>query len=280
MKRINAVLFIAGLALFGFLLRQFGLAKLLANVQRIGWHFFAVAALYVAVYALNNQVWRLILGEAKQRFGWFETFRHTVSAFCLNYMTPVVMLGGEAYRAYALTPTISADEATASVILFRFIHTLAHLLTWLAALAPALVLLPHTPGLMTAIAVAGVVIVGLLFLLFAGPSQGAIGKLFAALARVRFLGPVISRQREALDKINHLVVDFYRRRRPPARIFVDFYRPQFPVDSRTAPVGIGKNRQTGSCLVAAPVHVSILDTASFFFTIRLNLLQHPAAPID
>lgn len=216
MKKLEPLLFVIGVALLGILLYHFGIANLVENIQRAGVWILAVVAFYIPIYALNTQVWRLVLGKDRRRFSWAETFNLTVSAFALNYITPLVMLGGEPYRAYALTPRVDASTAVSSVVLFRLLHTLAHLLTWVIALGMAFFLLPLSPWLVAALALTGIVLVGAIVLLFHGPQNGSIGRFLGAMQHARWLGPLgqfLAAKQPALAKMNSMVVDFYRRRR-------------------------------------------------------------------
>jgi len=216
MKKLEVLLFIAGSVLFGILLHQFGFARLVDNIRRAGGWIAVVFALQLPIYALNTQTWRVILGDDRRHFSWFETLGSTVSAFALNYITPVITLGGEPYRAYVLTRRLDARTSVSSVVLFRLLHTLAHLLTWVIALGLAFVLVPRSPSVVASLILTGVVLVGLVALLFSGPQNGLVSRLFGAIQRARFLGPVargVSAKQAAVERVNEIIVDFYRRRR-------------------------------------------------------------------
>ena len=82
------------------------------------------------VYLCNTAAWRTLLdGAIPFRRAYFIS----ISSFAINYVTPLVSLGGEPFRITAASAYVDTPRATASVVAFRVIHTLAQLLFWMMA---------------------------------------------------------------------------------------------------------------------------------------------------
>jgi hypothetical protein len=76
-------------------------------------------------------------------------------------VTPAAGLGGEAYRAAAVAPWLGGQRAVGSVVQYRLLFSLSHMLFVLTALVPAIWLLPGSPAaiglFVVTLAVGGVV---------------------------------------------------------------------------------------------------------------------------
>jgi hypothetical protein len=62
----------------------------------------------------------------------------------MNYATPIFSLGGEPLKVTGATPLLGRKRAVGSVVGFRFLHAISHILVFLSAVIPAAILLPHT----------------------------------------------------------------------------------------------------------------------------------------
>ncbi len=141
-RATNIVFFLVGLGLFAFLVTEFGHDAILANVQRAGWSLAYVVVVWLGIYLLNTAAWSLVLGAQGARIGFGRLFMVTVSGFVINYITPVVALGGEPYKVSALAGTLGAGRSVSAVVLYRMVHLLGHMLLLHTGVLAALVLLP------------------------------------------------------------------------------------------------------------------------------------------
>src|SRR5690349_11542051 len=110
--------------MFSFLVWKFGVGQILANVERAGWSLVYVIIVWLFVYLLNTLAWKISLGKHANRISFMKLFTVTVSGFVLNYITPVVALGGEPYKVKALSDSLDPKESLSAVVLYRMVHLL------------------------------------------------------------------------------------------------------------------------------------------------------------
>jgi uncharacterized protein (TIRG00374 family) len=209
-----------GALLFWLLVRQVGVAELVANAASVGWMFVPVLVLYGGVMLCNAFVWRLTLADEPIRPPFSRLLSLTISGAALNFVTPLVNAGGEPFRSAGIAPWLGARRAAGSVILVRMLNTLALILTWFTALVMALVMLPLHGALMAA-ALGGVVLTALLALLvLSGHQEGVLERILDLLHRIPLVGRAtrrLDRWRGTLADMDRQIADFYRR--SPPRFF-------------------------------------------------------------
>jgi uncharacterized protein (TIRG00374 family) len=101
-KRSKTILLILGLAIFTYLVLDFGIDNIVANVKRTGWWFLPVIAVWIFVYLCNASAWYVILHDHSSNVRFGTVYSLTVTGFAINYVTPFLNLGGEPYRVLAL----------------------------------------------------------------------------------------------------------------------------------------------------------------------------------
>src|SRR6185503_15937352 len=136
----------------------------------------------------------------------------------LNFLTPLVNVGGEPYRVAAVTPWIGTRRAAGSVILHRMLHSLSYVFIWLTALDLAFVLLPspRAAALTTGLALATVVLLGVIVLLLFGHRRGVLERLLNWMGRVPLIRRAAARleqHRGMLAELDRQITDFYHRHR-------------------------------------------------------------------
>jgi hypothetical protein len=142
-RKLQALVFAGALVLFVVLIAHAGVRGLLHNLLSARWAIVPSVIAWGFVYACNTVAWRALLDGAIP-FG--RAYVISISSFAINYVTPLVSLGGEPFRIAAASAWVGAPRATASVVGFRVIHTLGQLIFWMTAIPLAFVLLPRTPA--------------------------------------------------------------------------------------------------------------------------------------
>ena len=69
----------------------------------------------------------------------------TISAYAINYMTPL-SIGGEPYKALKLKNELGTHKATSSVLLYVMMHYVSHFLFWLISIPVFIFVMPEVSG--------------------------------------------------------------------------------------------------------------------------------------
>jgi hypothetical protein len=140
----------------------------------------------------------------------------TVSGFVINYITPVVALGGEPYKVQALAPNLGTPRAISAVILYRMIHQLGHMLLLLTGIVAALIFLSLGAVAFATLATAGVVIALVVILTLSGTEKGIFAVTERFVRRIGFLSFLsrrIERYGHRIAEMDNVVTDVYRNSR-------------------------------------------------------------------
>jgi len=133
-KLTSGILLGLGFGVLLFLLYDFGLNNIVTNIKRISWWFIPIISIYVLVYLQNAWVWYIILDDKEKKIPFYKIFAVTLSGMSINDITPVVNLGGEPYKIYAVKDQIGTHQAVSSVILYTMVHWLSHFFVWITGI--------------------------------------------------------------------------------------------------------------------------------------------------
>jgi uncharacterized protein (TIRG00374 family) len=209
---IPAFFFLLGLGLFVYLVASLGVADILGRIASGGWGILAAFLIWFVIYVLNTAAWRLALGRNGDAVGVVELFMITVSGFVINYVTPVVALGGEPYKAGALSARLGTHAAIPAVVLYRMVHLLGHMTLLLAGILLAFLTVPLGPGLAAGLAVSGVVVAAVIVVTLNGTRRGLFDRIAKAAAKRRFLGflsKTLSNYGDQLSGMDRVITDVY-----------------------------------------------------------------------
>lgn len=219
-RKLQLLLFVVGAAVFAYLLARSGARQLLADAAQTGWMFAPIVLLYGVVCACNAGAWLLIMAGEPTAPSFWRTWAITVSSFSLNFMTPLVNVGGEPFKIAAVAPWIGLRRAAGSALLFQMLHTFGLLLSFLTAALLGLIFLPRTPAIVTTLAVTVVVLTALILLLLTGHRRGGLERTLDLLHRaplVRGLARWLEPKRPTLASLDTQITQFYHA--SPRRFF-------------------------------------------------------------
>jgi Lysylphosphatidylglycerol synthase TM region len=219
-RKLQLLLFGLGAAVFAYLLARIGARQLLADAAQTGWMFAPIVLLYGVVCACNAGAWRLIMAGEPHAPSFWRTWAITVSSFSLNFMTPLVNVGGEPFKIAAVAPWIGLRRAAGSALLFQMLHTFGLLLSFLTAAVLGLAFLPRTPAIVTTLAVTVIVLTALILLLLTGHRRGGLERTLDLLHRtplVRGLARWLEPRRPTLASLDAQITQFYHA--SPRRFF-------------------------------------------------------------
>ena len=159
--------FLFGLAVLAVMVSQLDFQEVMAGLQRAGYWFFAVIALWFFLYLFNTGAWYLIIRSlSAKRVSCWWLYKITVRGFALNYATTGGLMGGEPYRVMSLSPKIGTECASSSVILYAVTHIFSHFWFWLLSVVIYLFTQPlHLPILLLLAAVTAFCLTAIWFFL-------------------------------------------------------------------------------------------------------------------
>ena len=177
-------MFVVGATLVALMVWKTGPGALLAVLRTSAWVVAALIPLWAVVYTLNAIAWRMLTSKGGTPLPLLHALRITVVAFAVNYATPLMSFGGEPLRIVGATPWLGHRRAVGSVVAFRLLHALAHVVGFLAALIPAAILLPHTPLVAAILIGVGAVLVVIVVFLLSRHREGLAMQLLRLLRRL------------------------------------------------------------------------------------------------
>jgi hypothetical protein len=227
-KKYQNGFFIFGLGLLGIMLTQLDYAEVWRGLQHTGYWFFAVLALWMALYVLNTSAWYIIIKAGQKQdatqksynnkpinFWWL--YKVTVSGFALNYATPGGLMGGEPYRIMSIAPKIGTERASSSVILYAMTHIFSHFWFWLVSIVLFFITQPLTTGHLTIVLASTVFCLLGLWFFMVGYQKGLTFRAMRLLSHVPFvkrwaLG-FIERNKTQLDNIDQQISALHKQSR-------------------------------------------------------------------
>ncbi len=133
-NKYRIVFFVLGAIALGFMVYKIGLDTIAHNIRETGWWFIAIIGIWLVVYVLNAWSWQVILRDkSTPHVSFWNILKPTISGYAINYITPVVALGGEPYRILEMRQHVGGRKAASSVVLYSMMHIMSHFLFWLAA---------------------------------------------------------------------------------------------------------------------------------------------------
>ena len=200
--RIGA--FVLGATVLAILIIHSGPAMLWHTLRDSLWVVGPLIALWALVYACNARAWQLLIPRRPARFTFWRAYLLSISSFAMNYATPVFSLGGEPLKVSGATPLLGKHRAVGSVVGFRFLHAISHIIVFLSAVIPAAILLPHTLPIFIILGVSALAFAGAAAFLLSQHRDGIFERGVALLGRLRPLRRLARRLDENRGRLKEL----------------------------------------------------------------------------
>lgn len=211
-NRLKTVLFIAGLVIFIFLINEFGLDNILVNIKKTGWWLLPIIGIWFFVYLLNAAAWRIILKNHRDKVSFGEILSISISGFAINYITPVVNLGGEPYKVFALKEKLGTHNAVSSVVLYSMLHFLSSFVFWIAALLLAFFSIGLTSEMQIIFGIAFILALSGVWFFFTRHKKGIFGSVIKIIPKLPFtkrLAEKLHLKTDSLTIIDDKIIEFY-----------------------------------------------------------------------
>ncbi|HYL56561.1 MAG TPA: lysylphosphatidylglycerol synthase transmembrane domain-containing protein [Gemmatimonadales bacterium] len=214
-RRIQLLAFALGAAVFAYLVARIGVGHLLSDAAQTGWLFLPIFLLYGVVYLCNAWAWWLTMADEPSHPPFWRTYAILAAGFSLNFVTPMVNVGGEPFKIAAVAPWLGLRRAAGSVVIYQILHTLGMLLGFLTAVVLGALLLPHRGPVLASLAVSFAVLSALTLLLLTGHRRGGLERLLDVMHRIPVVDQLARRlepRRATLAQMDEQITDFYHRR--------------------------------------------------------------------
>ena len=213
-RKLRWLVFALGLVVLALLVAHVGVQTIVSDAARVGRFIVLIVLVYLPVYALNALAWRMTMAStgARQRPSYRRTLGLLISGFSLNYLTPVLALGGEPFRIASIAPWLGRRRAVASVASYFLLHALANVLIWLTALFVALAVAPWPTAIRIAVGVLTLGLLGAVAIVFRGLRRGVFEDLLDVGNRIPLVRRLVGRanhRRAALARIDAHMAAFY-----------------------------------------------------------------------
>lgn len=212
-RGLYILFFLAGVAAFSYLIHQLGVSQLLTNIRMAGWSLPYVVLIWLAIYMLNTLAWKLALGAAGNEISFGELFMVTVSGFVMNYITPVVAVGGEPYKVKALASYFGLERSLSAVVLYRMVHLIGHMALLATGIVVAVIGL-HLPSAVNgSLAFTLVGVVTVIIITLVGHRRGIFEPMMVFLGKWQLLRPAaqkLGKYSRHLVEMDSLVTSVYR----------------------------------------------------------------------
>lgn len=204
-SKVNTFLFIGGLLFLTFLVNRFGFENILDNIIKTGWWLIPIIGVWALVYFLNAWAWKLVIKSFKHTVSFKDIFSISLSGFAINYITPIVNLGGEPYKVFMLSNQIGFNSSVSTVILYSMLHFLSSFVFWFFAIILAVNSLPLTIELQTILGIFFLfTIIGLCFF-YSKHKNGIFKSLITLIRKLPF--SKISTEKLQLTESNLKIID-------------------------------------------------------------------------
>ena len=222
--------FLIGVLVLAFMVYKLGIQTIYENLRNTGWWFIPIFGIWIIVYLFDAWSLNIIITdgtEESKKVGLWQLMKLTISAYAINYMTPL-SIGGEPYKALKLKDDLGTHKATSSVLLYVMMHYVSHFFFWLISIPVFIFIMPEVSGVIQ-IVLWAVFLSCVMLILWAYSvfTKGVIKNALSIATRFPFVGRKIRLYRDKnqhhLNEMDLLISDLYTNRKKDffASLFVE-----------------------------------------------------------
>lgn len=221
-KKWKIFFFIFGVLVLGWMVYATGIDKIWQNVQQTGLWFIPVTGVWVIVYLFNSLASYAIIRdkatpkECLPSFG--KVMKVTISGYSINYITPVIAVGGEPYKILELQENLGTRKATSAILCHTMMHVLSHFVFWIISTLLIVFILKPSWGIIVGCAAMFAIFCYVLYLIFVGYRKGLIVKTFRVLGKIPLIKKWARKFSEekihTLQEIDQNIIMLYAKRKP------------------------------------------------------------------
>lgn len=215
-RKVKTIFFVLGLIIFVLLISEFGLENILTNIQKTGWWLVPIIGVWLFVYLLNALAWRFVLKPQKEKISFAEIFTISLSGFAINYITPVINLGGEPYKVLVLKEKLGTNNAVSSVILYSMLHFFSSFIYWIAAIVLILLSLTLSDELQIIFSAGFIAALLGIWFFYSRHKKGVFISLFKIIPKLPFTAKLVEKlktKEDSLVDIDEQITNFYNKSR-------------------------------------------------------------------
>lgn len=220
-KHWKKLLFILGIAIFLYMIYAIGIDTIWGNIRETGWWFLPIIGVWLIVYIINASAWYSIVCDNNtlryNRPSFLKILKITISGYAINYITPMIALGGEPYRIVEMQKELGTRKATSSVLSYSMMHMLSHVVFWMCSIVLILLVLRPVWGLTVGCIVTFCIFSFILYFIFKGYRKGLVAKTFRILEKIPFIRKPVRKFSEknlqSFQEIDQNIVDLYKNRK-------------------------------------------------------------------
>jgi len=215
-KKYKIILFLVGIAIFTYLVYDFGIDNIVINFHKTGWYFIPVISVWAFVYLFNAFAWRLIINNGNHNIPFHKVIQITISGFALNYITPSIAVGGEPYRIAELREPLGTSRAVSVTLLYTMIHILSSFVFWMLIIVLALISLPLSTAIKITLLITLIVFSLVVYFFITRHKKGVAKSIFNIALKIPFIKKLAARfsnKAESLQKVDDHVTELYLKRK-------------------------------------------------------------------
>lgn len=209
-NKIGMIFFIIGIVIIIVMLYNLGWTALITNLRKVGWWMPLIIASRLLMYPLNTMSWRTLSylnKEEKEKLSWLRMFRLTISGYAINYITPVMALGGEPYRIMQTKDDLGTKRATSSVLNYAMMHILSHFFFWILGFILLIIFDGYKTPRLVFIASLVFIFLSLVAIIFIIKAyrKGIIVSFFKFVCKIPFLGKFV--KKKMTEELKNTLID-------------------------------------------------------------------------